>query len=64
MDAVLALAETIAGTKRLILDSFGVALAGAGSRDCLTLVDLVREWRGRAEASVIGHDESIAAVHE
>ena len=48
--------RTVAMTKRLVLDSVGVALAGAGSADCMVLVDLARGWGGRPEATVIGHD--------
>jgi len=68
MDPAFALAENIArtdfeglpertvnNTKRLILDSLGVALAGAHAKECLLLIDLVRHWEGRPESTIIGH---------
>ncbi|MBI2906084.1 MAG: MmgE/PrpD family protein [Chloroflexi bacterium] len=42
-------------TRKDILDTLGVALAGSAAEGMEGLVELAREWAGKPEASVIGH---------
>jgi 2-methylcitrate dehydratase PrpD len=42
-------------TKRFILDSIGVALAGANAPGCREVVDLVREWGGKPESTIMSY---------
>lgn len=42
-------------TKKFILDSLGVAIAGSSAPGCKEIVDLVKEWSGKPEASLIVH---------
>jgi 2-methylcitrate dehydratase PrpD len=48
--------RTVHLTKRIILDSFGVALAGARSKECSILAELARHWNGKPESTLIGFD--------
>ena len=42
-------------TKRFILDSIGVALAGCNAPGCREVVDLVKEWGGKPEATIMSY---------
>lgn len=42
-------------TKRFILDSIGVALAGCNAPGCREVVDLIKEWGGKPEATIISY---------
>jgi 2-methylcitrate dehydratase PrpD len=52
---------TVASTKRLILDSLAVALAGADGRECRVLVELAQQWGGCEEASIIATSSRVPA---
>jgi len=43
----------IDNTKKFILDSFGVATAGASAPGCKEVVDLIKTWGGRPEATIL-----------
>jgi len=42
-------------TKKFILDSFGVAIAGASAPGCKEVVDLIKSWGGKPEATLLGY---------
>jgi 2-methylcitrate dehydratase PrpD len=46
--------EAILATKKLILDTIGVILAGSKSKDIRKLVDLIGEWGGKKESTILG----------
>jgi 2-methylcitrate dehydratase PrpD len=47
--------------KKFILDSLGVAIAGSSAPGCREIVDLVKEWGGKAEATVIAYGGQVAS---
>lgn len=51
--------KTIYTTKRIILDSLGVALAGRHSRECTLLIEMAQYWEGRAESTIIGVNKRV-----
>lgn len=51
--------KTINATKRIILDSFGVALAGRHSKECNILIEMAQYWEGRAESTIIGTKKKV-----
>ena len=66
MDASYALASYVAGLKwedipsvaveackKAILDSLGVALAGSTMPECVKIIELVEEWGGRPESTIL-----------
>ena len=46
-------------TKKFILDSFGVAIAGASAPGCKEVVDLIRSWGGKPEATLLGYEGKV-----
>lgn len=53
--------EAIEATKRGILDTLGVLIAGAS--DCETEVSLVREWGGREESTILVYGGKVPATN-
>jgi len=53
--------EVIEEEKKLIIDSLGVAIAGAYAPGCQEIVTLVKEWSGRPEASLIVYGGKVAS---
>ncbi|HNT69280.1 MAG TPA: MmgE/PrpD family protein [Syntrophorhabdaceae bacterium] len=51
----------VENTKRFILDSIGVALAGRNSPGCREVVDLVKEWGGKPEAVIMSYGGKVPA---
>lgn len=47
--------------KALVLTILGTAIAGATSEGCEALVEQVREWGGRKEATILGHGGQVPA---
>lgn len=45
----------VENTKRFILDSIGVALAGCNAPGCREVVDLIKEWGGKPEATIMSY---------
>jgi len=45
----------VENTKRFILDSIGVALAGCNAPGCKEVVELVKEWGGKPEATIMSY---------
>ncbi|MBI4307201.1 MAG: MmgE/PrpD family protein [Chloroflexi bacterium] len=48
-------ADALEATKKDILDTLGTALAGSGAAGCREVVELVKEWGGRRDATVIAY---------
>jgi 2-methylcitrate dehydratase PrpD len=48
--------KTVYTTKRIILDSFGVALAGKRAKECTILMELAELWGGSPESTILGYD--------
>ena len=46
----------IENTKKFIVDSIGVAIAGLNSPGCLEALEVIKHWGGRPEATVILSD--------
>lgn len=68
MDAIFELARNVAkvryedipegaieATKKDILDILGTTLAGSSSPNCRSVVELVKDWDGKKEATIIGY---------
>lgn len=53
--------EVIEVEKKLIIDSLGVTLAGSSAPGCRGIVDLIKEWGGKAEATVIAYGGQVAS---
>jgi 2-methylcitrate dehydratase PrpD len=55
--------ETVDLAKKCILDTLGALLAGTSSPEAKMVTDLIREWGGREESSVINHGLKVP-VHQ
>jgi 2-methylcitrate dehydratase PrpD len=53
--------KTVNSTKRLILDSFGVALAGANTEECAILIDMCQHWNGRPESTILRYGMKVTS---
>jgi 2-methylcitrate dehydratase PrpD len=47
--------EIIENTKKRILDTIGCIIGGALARDNLALIDLIMDWGGKKEATILGY---------
>jgi 2-methylcitrate dehydratase PrpD len=54
-------AEVVEITKKEVIDTLAVALAGFGEPGPRELLELVREWGGREEATIIGCKQKVPA---
>jgi 2-methylcitrate dehydratase PrpD len=54
-------AEVVEATKKEILDLLGVALGGAGQPGATHVCELVKEWGGKEESSIIGSKQKVPA---
>lgn len=54
---------TVAATKRLVLDTVGAGVAAVGEDGCVEMLDLVREWGGAEQATVIGDGARVPLQH-
>ena len=50
-------------TKRFLLDTLGVAIAGANRAEAQNTVNLVREWGGKAESSLLFFGDKLPVIH-
>jgi len=48
-------ANTINATKKTILDTIGVTIAGTRSKDIKILVDMTKDYAGKAESTIFGY---------
>ncbi len=55
-------ADVVVCAKRLILDTFGVAWAGAGADGCNDVYGLIAEQGGSPESSIWVHGDKVPAV--
>ena len=53
--------DVIEEEKKLILDSLGVTIAGSSAPGCMESVDLIREWGGKPEATIIAYGGKVAS---
>jgi 2-methylcitrate dehydratase PrpD len=53
--------EVVEATKKEILDLLGVALGGAGQPGATHVCELVKEWGGKEESSIIGSKQKVPA---
>jgi 2-methylcitrate dehydratase PrpD len=47
--------EIVENTKKRILDTIGCIIGGALARDNLGLIDLIKDWGGKKEATILGY---------
>lgn len=55
--------EVIDTAKNLILTIFGTTIAGAMAKGCEALVNQIREWQGKKEASILIHGGKVPAFN-
>jgi len=55
--------EAVEVTKRDILDTFGVLIAGATAQGCETIVDLIKDWGGKRESTILIHGGKVPAYN-
>jgi 2-methylcitrate dehydratase PrpD len=53
--------EVVEEEKKLIVDSLGVTIAGSSAPGCKEIVDLVKEWGGKPEATIIAYGGKVAS---
>lgn len=53
--------ETVAVVKNVILNDLGAILGGATAEGCETVLELIRHWGGREEATVLVHGGKVPA---
>lgn len=55
--------HTVEMTKRFLLDTLGVAIAGSNRGEAQNAVHLVREWGGKAESSILFFGDKLPVIH-
>ena len=55
--------EVVESTKKLILDQIGVTLAGSSHSGVKALMELLVEWDGRKESTVLCFGDMLPAIH-
>lgn len=56
-------AEVITSTKRFILDTLGVAIAGSSAPGCPAVADMVQDWGGKEESTVIVYGGKVPSLN-
>lgn len=56
-------AETVLATKRSILDTLGTTLAGSTSDGIKEVYDLISDWGGKEESSIIAFGDKVPAIN-
>lgn len=56
-------ADTVVATKKQIMDTIGTALAGSRALGINLLVELIKDWGGKEESSIIGYGGKVPAIH-
>jgi 2-methylcitrate dehydratase PrpD len=56
-------AEAVIATKKQILDTIGTALAGSSALGIKQLVELIEEWGGKRESTIISYGSKVPALH-
>lgn len=55
--------NVVTETKKQILDTLGVIVAGSMSKNIRQLVDLVKEWGGEEESTILGYGGKVPCVN-
>lgn len=55
--------KIIEATKKLLIDTIGVALAGSGAAGVEPTVNLVRQWGGKAESTIWVFGDKLPSIH-
>ena len=50
-------------TKKFILDTLGCAIAGSSAPGCSTVVDLIKDWGGKEESTIMVYGGKVIALH-
>lgn len=53
--------ETVAHAKNEVIDVIGCLIAGANASGCSSIINLIREWGGKEEASILVHGGRVPA---
>ncbi len=56
--------EVVAATKKVILDALSISVAGSSAPGARQVAELVREWGGKEESTVIASDCCVPAVND
>jgi 2-methylcitrate dehydratase PrpD len=56
-------AEVVDCAKKLVLDTLGVMIAGSSASGIGTLVDIIRDWGGKPESSILISGDKIPTPH-
>ena len=56
-------AEVVEHAKKIVLDTLGAAIAGSTAPGVDALVDLARDWGGKAEGRVLVHGDRVPITH-
>ena len=55
--------EVVAATKQHLMHTLATVIAGSSASGCKTIVDLVAEWGGREESTILVYGVRLPAVH-
>ncbi|MFC1908403.1 MmgE/PrpD family protein [Chloroflexota bacterium] len=55
--------DVVAATKKQILDTLGVAVAGSMSENIRQVVDLVKDWGGKEESTILGYGGKVPCTN-
>lgn len=56
-------ADTVEMTKRFVLDTLGVGIAGSAAEETRKTLGLVRDWGGKKESALLFFGDKVPAVH-
>ena len=55
--------EVVAATKQHLMHTLATAIGGSGAPGCKAVVDLVSEWGGREESTILVYGGKVPAIH-
>ena len=55
--------DVVEVTKKFILDTLGCAIAGSSAPGCGSVVDLIKDWDGKQESTVMVYGGKVVAAH-
>lgn len=53
--------ETVSGARSRVIDTVGCLMAGTRARDWIMMVDLVRDWGGKPESTILPYGDRVPA---
>lgn len=56
-------AEVVECAKKLVLDTLGVTIAGSSAFGVRTLVDIIKDWGGKPESSILIYGDKVPTPH-